>query len=72
MGLEGLDLTPQLVIYESNLYNNQPQVILDGNITTCLSAETCPNKGRALYFFFFWRTHMSFFGATGTPVLDFW
>ena len=20
----------------------------------------------------FWRTHMSFFGATGTPVLDFW
>ena len=22
-------------------------------------------------FFFFWRTHMSFLGATGTPVLDF-
>ena len=40
-----------------------------GNITPSFSNS----KLYVLFFlFFFWRTHVSFFGPTGTPVLDFW
>ena len=34
--------------------------------------DLCNRSFLSFFTISFWRTHMSYFGATGTPVLDFW
>ena len=53
-------------------------IIPDENEMSGINVQTFVDQqvGLLLEFFFFFKVffggHMSFFGATGTPVLDFW
>ena len=45
MGVEGLDVIPQLIISNSNVENNETLVLLDDDVTTCVQSEPCSNQG---------------------------
>ena len=44
MGVEGLDLTPKLVIPRNDLEGEQTMLLVDGNVTTCVEIKSCGNK----------------------------
>ena len=46
MGVEGLDLTPELVIPNNNLEGEQIMLLVDEDVTTCVEVKSCGNKGK--------------------------
>ena len=44
-GVEGIDLTPQLVIPNKELEETQAMLLVDENITTCVDIKSCLNTG---------------------------
>ena len=50
MGVEGLNLIPQLVIPHNDLQGGQIMLLVDKNITTCVEVKTCGNKGEDTLF----------------------
>ena len=50
IGVEGLDLSPQLVIPNKDLEETQAMLLVDENVTTCVAVKSCGNKGILLIF----------------------
>ena len=48
VGVEGLDLTPQLVIANKNLEETEATLLVDKNVTTCVEVIYNGNKGNLL------------------------
>ena len=45
IGVEGIDLIPQLVIPNNYIDNNNAELLIDGDTTTCVNLDTCGSTG---------------------------